>query len=78
MDKDVLRELHEHYGEDGNEGTTKAFDKLQREVNCRKRNITVVHLKQLYMCSFISSEQGPCSDERLMLKKSASQTRYIS
>ena len=32
MDNDVERELQEKYGEAGNEGTTKAFDKMQQSV----------------------------------------------
>ena len=32
MDPDAVRELREKYGEEGNEGTTKVFDKLQQSV----------------------------------------------
>jgi len=34
VDDDVRRELREKYGEEGSEGTTKGFDKLQQSVGC--------------------------------------------
>ena len=32
MDADVVRELEQKYGQEGSEGTTKGFDKLQQSV----------------------------------------------
>ncbi|KAM7430309.1 hypothetical protein ABFA07_018959 [Porites harrisoni] len=34
LDKGVVKEMQAHYGEDGSEGTTKAWDTLQREEKC--------------------------------------------
>ncbi|XP_073245177.1 tetraspanin-4-like [Porites lutea] len=34
LDEGVVKEMREHYGEDGSEGTTKAWDTLQREEKC--------------------------------------------
>ncbi|KAL9955409.1 hypothetical protein ACROYT_G036723 [Oculina patagonica] len=34
LGKDVVRELEQHYGEDGSEGTTKGFDALQQKEKC--------------------------------------------
>lgn len=34
LDKDVTRELKSHYGEEGSDGVTKAFDNLQQNEEC--------------------------------------------
>ena len=65
MDEDVFRELTQKYGEEGNEGATKAFDKLQESVRNEDCQLYHYSTPNTLSCSFISAEETSASQNLL-------------